>query len=459
MLTRRVWRRLAACVWLLSIGMATSSASAQIPCAPPEPAPVAAPALAPSAKAPEKDKKPEAPGNLLNSDEKPPSSGGPPPPRQGKDELTLVPAVGASTDIGVAIGYFAALTRNQKGYVPYLWNIESAGLMSFGIANRAVDFPYIDVFAKLTVPRFLGDSIALEIRPSFTDEQALYYYGMGNASSANPPAGQSMEYFKYGRVHPSLLADLRFKLVDHVAGIAGMRYTGSWYTVPAGSRLAADIQDGSREVRGLIGPTSQTNVGLFVYGVQVDTRDSEVTAHSGTFDEAMLKLSPANEGAVPFRYGEASLNLRAYIPLAKKITLAGRIVGDVLFGDPPFAELPRFEDTYAVGGSNGVRGVPQERYYGKVKVFGNVELRVKLFHFHAFSKMWGFGFETFFDGGRVWADTSPHPELDGTGLGLKYGVGGGLRLSSGTAFVIRGDVAWSPDATPIGAYITGGEMF
>ena len=131
----------------------------------------------------------------------------------------------------------------------------------------------------------------------------------------------------------------------------------------------------------------------------------------------------------------------------------------MLFGDPPFAELPRFEDTYAVGGSNGVRGVPQERYYGKVKVFGNVELRVKLLDFHAFSKLWGFGFETFFDGGRVWADTSAHPELDGTGFGLKYGVGGGLRLSSGTAFVIRGDLAWSPDAKPIGAYITGGEMF
>ncbi len=450
-----VWRlRWAVAVCLLYIGV-PSRAFAQIPCEPPEP-PVAAPAPAPPPKPPEK---PTAPGNLLNSDEKPPSSGGPPPPRMAKNELTLVPAVGASTDIGVAIGYFAAYTRTQKGYVPYVWNIESAGLMSFGLSNRAVDFPYIDIFAKLTVPRFLGDSIALEVRPSFTDEQALYYYGLGNASSSNPPAGQSMDYFKYGRVHPSLLADLRFKIVDHVAGITGMRYTGSWYSVPPGSKLADDIQNGSQEVRGLIGPTSQTNVGLFVYGVQVDTRDSEVTAHSGTFDEAVLKLSPANEGAVPFRYGEASLNLRAYLPLAKKITLAGRIVGDVLFGDPPFAELPRFEDTYAVGGSNGVRGVPQERYYGKVKVFGNVELRVKLFDFHAFSKLWGFGFETFFDGGRVWADTSGHPELDGTGFGLKYGVGGGLRLSSGTAFVIRGDIAWSPDATPIGAYITGGEMF
>jgi len=402
---------------------------------------------------------PTTPGNLLNSNEKPPSTGGPPPAAKGKNDFTLVPAAGGSTDIGIAIGYFAALTRAQKGFVPYLWNIESAGLMSVGLQNGALDVPYIDVYAKLTVPRLNDQAIDLEIRPSFTDEQALYYYGLGNASSANPPAGQSMDYLRYGRVHPSVLADVRFKLLDHLAAMIGFRYTGSWYSIPEASKLGADIQSGSPEVRRLIGPTTPSQVGLFVYGVQVDTRDSEVSPHSGAFDEAKLKLSPGGSGDVPFRYGEASLNLRAYLPLAETVTLAGRIVGDVLFGDAPFSELPRFEDTYAVGGSNGVRGVPQERYAGKVKVFGNVELRVKLFDFHAVSKLWGVGFETFIDGGRVWADTSPHPELDGTGIGLKYGIGAGARLTSGTAFVLRADVAWSPDATPIGAYVTAGEMF
>jgi hypothetical protein len=59
----------------------------------------------------------------------------------------------------------------------------------------------------------------------------------------------------------------------------------------------------------------------------------------------------------------------------------------------------------------------------------------------------------------VWADTRPQPALDGTGLGLKYGVGGGLRLGSGGSFVLRGDIAWSPDATPIGGYLIAGEIF
>jgi outer membrane translocation and assembly module TamA len=154
------------------------------------------------------------------------------------------------------------------------------------------------------------------------------------------------------------------------------------------------------------------------------------------------------------------VNLRGYLPLfSPRVTLAARVVGDVLFGDVPFYELSRAVDTYALGGSNGVRGVPAQRYYGKVKVFGNVELRTRLFDFRLFGKPMTLGAAGFFDGGRVWADTSPHPELDGTKLGLKYGVGGGLRLMSGTAFVLRGDIAWSPDATPIGGYVVAGESF
>ena len=59
----------------------------------------------------------------------------------------------------------------------------------------------------------------------------------------------------------------------------------------------------------------------------------------------------------------------------------------------------------------------------------------------------------------VRADMRLPDELDGSGLGLKYGVGGGVRLQQGKTFVIRVDVAWSPDARPIGAYLTAGHAF
>ena len=152
--------------------------------------------------------------------------------------------------------------------------------------------------------------------------------------------------------------------------------------------------------------------------------------------------------------------LRGFLPLfSPRFTLAGRLVGDVLFGNVPFYELSRAVDQYALGGSYGVRGVPAQRYYGKMKVFGNGEVRAKLFDFWLLGKGFTLGSAAFFDAGRLWADTTKQPALDGTGLGLKYGTGLGLRLMSGTAFVLRADVAWSPDATPIGGYVIAGEAF
>jgi hemolysin activation/secretion protein len=180
----------------------------------------------------------------------------------------------------------------------------------------------------------------------------------------------------------------------------------------------------------------------------------------GSFDTLDLKLSPGGTPEFPFRYGEATVNLRAFVPLWKpRLTLAARAVGDWMFGNIPFYELARFDDTYAIGGVSGVRGVPAQRYSGKLKAFANVELRVEIVSFRALGKRMVFGVVPFFDAGRVWADFGYHPELDGRGVGLKYGYGGGLRLQSGSSFVLRADVAGSPDANPVSGYFMAGQMF
>ena len=266
--------------------------------------------------------------------------------------------------------------------------------------------------------------------------------------------------FSSGGCTPRPWRILRYKIVDHLSGRVGVRYIETWYSIPADSKLADDIRSGSPEVRQLVGPTGTQGEALVRSGLQYDDRDNETSPHKGTLDEIALNWSPGGSRALPFSYGEASINLRGYVPLfSPRFTLAMRLVGDVLFGDVPLFELSRAIDQYAIGGSNGVRGVPAGRYYGKVKVFGNLEGRAKLFDFTVFGKQLSVGSAAFFDGGRLWADTTPQPALDGTGLGLKYGVGGGLRLMSGTAFVLRGDIAWSPDAMPIAGYVIAGEAF
>jgi outer membrane protein assembly factor BamA len=396
--------------------------------------------------------------DALNSSDKP--KGAEPNGEPGAhDEFNLLPVAGGTTDIGFGGGYFAGLARVLSGYDPYLWNIESAGLVTFKIrADGRLLLPYQDAYLKVTVPRLFGAPLRLEIRSEYSWETTLGYYGLGNASP--PSATTGAPYNEYGRVHPEVVIDQQWRVVDHVSARAGVGYSLSWLQIDPSSKLAFDMRTGAPEVKRLLGSFDGHAVSTVNGAIQWDNRDNEVSSHSGSYDSLGLKVSPGGTTLFPNRYAEATGIVRAFVPVAgSHVTLAVRLVGDVLIGQAPFYELARFEDTYALGGQNGVRGVPAQRYYGKVKVLGNVEVRSEIVPFHLLGKPMLFGVVGFCDGGRVWADTSPHPELDGTGVGLKYGVGGGLRLQSGSSFVLRADVAWSPDASPVGGYFSAGQMF
>jgi outer membrane protein assembly factor BamA len=400
----------------------------------------------------------------LNSDNRPTADAAVPP--SAHNELNVVPVAGGTTDIGIGGGYFGGLARVKPGHDPYEWNIESAAFLTFAPREGGgVALPYQDFYISLTVPKFLGSTIELTVRAAYSWETTLDYFGFGDASSAALPAGTPKTFFRYGRLHPQVAVDLRWRIVDHVVGRAGARYTQNWLQVAGDSKIAEDMAAGSAEVRGLLGSMAAHAVTTFNYGIQWDNRDNDVSTHRGMFESLDVKLSPGGLGVsspplFPYRYAEATASSRVFIPIWRpRITLAGRVVADVLYGDPPFYELARFDDTYAIGGLNGVRGVPGQRYYGKIKAIGNVELRTELVRFHGLGKPLVLGAVGFFDAGRVWADFARHSELDGRGIGLKYGVGGGLRLQSGSAFVIRADVAWSPDATPVGGYFSAGQMF
>jgi hemolysin activation/secretion protein len=153
-------------------------------------------------------------------------------------------------------------------------------------------------------------------------------------------------------------------------------------------------------------------------------------------------------------------NFRWFTPLGHDdTTFAVRFVADGLFGNAPVYELARVDDTSALGGPKGVRGVPAQRYHGRVKTLMNVQVRQVLFDFELLGKTNRFALALFCDFGRVWSDYARRSHLDGDALGLKWGVGAGPHLIAGESFVIRADVAWSPDADPIAAYLSAGEIF
>jgi hypothetical protein len=110
--------------------------------------------------------------------------------------------------------------------------------------------------------------------------------------------------------------------------------------------------------------------------------------------------------------------------------------------------------------------VPQGRYAGLVKVFTNIEIRATPFpRFHLLGQRLRIGTTTFVDAGRAWEGYGVDPARDGTTLGLKYGIGGGLFLQWGEAAIFRLEAAYSPDAEsenpgfPLGVYVSDGLMF
>ena len=391
--------------------------------------------------------------------------------REHETDVTVLPYGGADTDVGVGVGIIASVARLTPHLEPYLWRVESVSLVTFKTEPETLgtepelEFPYIDSYVLLSLPHAVKKRLGLDFRLSYTRELALKYYGLGNSSEVPENLELGDPRFEYAREHPSFRLRSESRFFGGALLIVGFAYTHNWLTIPPDTLLAEDIATGSASVKRALEPSGEHGVAEFTYGLGWDDRDNRVSATSGHYHTATVVLAPGGVPAIPQNWARVDGTLRFYVPLvARRLTLALRGVGDLLLGDPPFYELPRSDESNAIGGAKGVRGVPAQRYYGKVKVFSNLELRSRLADFSLLGQRNAFGVVAFADSGRLWSDLPDDPELDGElgpegGFGLKYGLGGGLRLYGGKSFVVRADVAWSPDARPVGAYLGAGEVF
>jgi len=381
-----------------------------------------------------------------------------PGPDQATTEFNIVPLLGGNSDVGFGVGQVSNLARVAPNVEPYLWSLETSAFISFK-SNDGLVVPLQDYFIFLHLRNLGTRGLRLDLRAAFTDERTLLFYGIGNASP-DKPTDTPMDQLEFGRMHPTASALLRVPLGHGLFFTTGSGFTYNRLDVAPDSSLGSYAVNGPADGRALIGAFKTHGVALGDLGMQYDTRDREIDTRRGQYDTILLRVSPSIGGFLPYSYQRLTITGRTYVPLSRRITLAFRVVGDALFGDPPFYELSRYEETQAIGGVNAIRGVPAGRYYGKVKLFGNAEARSDLFGFHLRGKALKLGIAAFFDAGRTWTELfHRHPDLDGTGVGLKYGIGGGLRLRQGKTFVVRADVAYSPDANPIGAYFTAGQIF
>lgn len=372
-------------------------------------------------------------------------------PGPSTTETGLLPLIGGDTDIGIGIGAIGSVAAFDADHHPYRWQLQFS---AFAATKGSVTSPsYEDAYLQLTFPQLLNGRLRLELRPSFTHDTTLPFYGLGNY--APDPAQTVPARDFYQRIHPAMAVTTRWKLSPSWSVLVASQYVYNRTEFDPTSTAAMDLATIDPDA---LRPHSLLKLQT---GLVYDTRDSEISTTEGQYHQVTLRVSPGIGAAFPYEYGQLTAMARFYTTvIPRRMVLAIRGVFDMQFGDVPFYELGRYEDTSAIGGGLAIRGLPAYRYYGKIKAFGNVELRTAVTRFDLWGRKLKLGVATFVDGGRLWTGmTNPRPELDGTGLGLHYGVGGGLRLQQGQTFVVRADVAWSPDARPVGAYVLADEMF
>ena len=385
---------------------------------------------------------------------------------EGRLQAGGVPVISYNPDLGLGVGALFSLARIDPAASPFAWRLRINSVVHL---NPSPDFgPVLTQQAHsllLQAPGLAGGRLRIEAALVGFDRSIAPWYGLGNSSEESTPwEGIDREaegaawaiarrYHRYRHSQVRVRGEARLALTGDLKLLGAIE--GGWNRVEAypGSLLEAELAAGRWSGGG--------DHGLLIgqAGLVWDSRDDEVSPSRGGFHELSVRGGPVLGQGTGFAGVHAAV--RGYLPLhGDRMTVALRLVGDVLLGDPPVYEhgfLPGVPQVPALGGSRSIRGVPAGRYQGAVKLLGGAELRSWFATITIRRLRLRVGGATGVDVGRVWAELTPRPELDGAALGLKLGITAGLRLRWGRAFVVRIDGAWSEQG--MGIYLDAGQAF
>jgi hypothetical protein len=377
-------------------------------------------------------------------------------------EAAGFPLVAGNSDIGFEFGAVGTLTRFADGVVPYRWNADLVAALAVKSGPNGTEITQQSYQWNIDVPALANGLVRVNPQIQYYRTINQLYFGLGNASSPEAPPNAPPRYFQFDDRQARLRVLTRVALRAPVELMIGTQYRFEDPHPYSGDRLEQDAAAGV--VRGV------TPLSLFTLavGFLFDSRDNEVFPRSGGFHHIGLRGTLGAPRAERVGYGGVGAQAASYWPLFGPVSLALRGVLDLQFGNVPVYDLytgGAFFTDEMIGGSSAVRGVPDGRYSGLIKVYGNAEVRALLLRMRILDQQFRLGGNLLFDAGRLWSDYTFRSPLDGTGLGVKWGAGGGAYLLWGQAALFRVEVAYSPDARsgnpglPLGIYVEDGVMF
>lgn len=392
-------------------------------------------------------------------------------------EYNFLPGVNYSTERGFGFGVTGSIAQFREGIEPYHWRLffRLFATVILDDNNQAV-FPFHHDAVSLDLRGLAQNKVRLLLRAGFFRFSTTGYFGLGNASKRDPKRAST--YYQYDRTYPTAYAGLfteiwrkgKQRLEVHTS-LALMHNS---IVLNPGSQIQEELRrslqpndDTSQKLNEMMrGLRPHTQIKAVV-GLIYDSRNHEFSPQRGMFHELTLRaILPGLAPGLAFAAGH--INLRFFAPLWKNyLVLAVRLMGDMIWGSPPIYELYTLGGTRNLdgpGGLNTIRGIRAQRYYGKIKVVGNLELRSVIFDFHLWKQHLRLGLLLFVDSGRVWLDyTYPNEAtraaFDGNELGFTAAIGGGGRLQWGETFILRADFGWSPTDQDLGFYIWVGHLF
>jgi outer membrane protein assembly factor BamA len=375
------------------------------------------------------------------------------------------PIIGGNSDIGFQFGGVGTLTRFEDGVRPYRWNMDLLLTASIKSGTEGTELAQQSYLWQWDLPGMLGGKVRLIPLIYYQRTVNQGYFGLGNASSGADPRAAAGRNYQFIDSEVRVRQTARVSVGGPYQLVVVATFRAESPEAYANTQLARDsAATGDARIYGV----RRLGLAMPAVGMIYDSRDFEIYPHRGAFHQIGVKYAQGLPATADVQYGALSTNFAWYMPLGRDFVFATRFATDFQFGHVPFYDLYSggpFATYDMPGGPSGIRGVPSGRYLGRVKFVGNAELRTLLVDFRLLGTKFRLGGDAFFDTGRVFYDYTFTSRVDGSGLGLKYGTGGGGYLLWGQAALFRVEVAYSPDQQaanpgfPVGIYVEDGVMF
>lgn len=384
---------------------------------------------------------------------------------QGKSKhfkWMALPTAGYDADDGVGLGVLAELWWLKDGYDPYRADIRFLGFLTDrGHHNHrlVIDLPDMGLFHGLRFTAYIA------YRQWLNDG----YWGIGNGANRERAYVGGFDVddprrkrYKYQLIQPFAHLMLRYDLGPVLGAFVATTIQWTKVNTYSGSLLEEQAPtglDGGWSIQGSLG---------FVW----DTREPELVPDRGLFAEVSGRIVPSISEPTEV-FGGPFASIRLYIPVKiGRAVLAGRLMGEWLFGDMPFYEMVRWggsEPILGFGGGQTIRGAKFGRWRAPGKAVANLELRVELGRHPALKSELRWQLVVFGDTGAVWG-AGDDATAETPAFPLHAGTGVGVRAILADTFIGRLDLGISPDpiaeedgsiAAPpsFGLYITVDSMF